>query len=125
MAKLSSHLLANHEATLQWSGTSISPLLSIHLNQHRDYGLSQMDRWHATLFVRLQRQYGSRGGNLSPLPLGPNSFVFTFIFSKMSLHRTTAPPTGNPGCAPDAGHCIMLIISSKLRCTVVLYVKFC
>ena len=41
MAKLSSHLLAKHKATLQWSGRSISPLLSIHFNQHRDYGLSQ------------------------------------------------------------------------------------
>ena len=43
MAKLSSHLLANHEVTLQWSGRSISLLLSIHLNQHRDYGLSHIE----------------------------------------------------------------------------------
>ena len=45
MAKLSSHLLANHKATPQWSGRSISPLPSICLNQHRNYGLSQFQTY--------------------------------------------------------------------------------
>ena len=44
----------------------------------------------------------------TPLPTGPNSFVFTYIFIEKCLHRgsTTSlmgprPPTGNPGSATD------------------------
>ena len=42
-------------------------------------------------------------------PMGPNSFIFTYIFAKKHtrqrsmppLNRSTPPPMGNPGSATD------------------------
>ena len=47
---------------------------------------------------------GGRAGNTPP-PMGPNSFVFTYIFTEKHPHRGSTPPTGprpptgNPGSA--------------------------
>ena len=44
----------------------------------------------------------------TPPPMGPNSFVFAYIFTKKCLHRRSMapltgahPPTGNPGSATE------------------------
>ena len=46
---------------------------------------------------------GSGGGaGCTPPPMGPNSFVFAYIFTEKRLRRRcTPPPTGNPGSATD------------------------
>ena len=49
-----------------------------------------------------------KGSRRVPPPTGPNSFVFTYVFTKKHLcqrlapppMRVGAPPTGNPGSAP-------------------------
>ena len=54
---------------------------------------------------------GSRGVCLAhALPMGPNSFVFAYIFGKKYLRQRSTPPimgarppTGNPGSATESG----------------------
>ena len=45
-----------------------------------------------------------------PPPTGPNSFVFTYVFTEKHLCRRLAPPTGNPGSAPGRDFYILLKI---------------
>ena len=48
----------------------------------------------------------------TPPPTGPNSFIFTYVFTEKCLcqrlapppKRVGAPPTGNPGSAPGTFH---------------------
>ena len=56
---------------------------------------------------------GSGGGpaGCTAPPMGPNSFIFAYIFTKKRLHRRSTsplmgahPPTGNPGSATASPH---------------------
>ena len=50
-------------------------------------------------------------------PTGPNSFIFTYVFTKKHLcqrlvpppMRVGTPPMGNPGSAPVYGESLLLI----------------
>ena len=62
--------------------------------------------------------------DLGACPTGPNSFVFTYIFTEKRPHRRSAPlssngspptPTWNPGSA--TGHCTIYTNQDKFGCT--------
>ena len=44
---------------------------------------------------------GGARAERTPPPMGPNSFVFAYIFTEKHLHRRSTPPMGNPGSATE------------------------
>ena len=65
---------------------------------------------------------GGRAGRTPP-PMGPYSFVFTYIFTKRCPHRRSMPPlkgarppTGNPGSATGICHKIIYFITLHIIC---------
>ena len=54
--------------------------------------------WSVNLDLLALADLGGRDGRTPPLT-GPNSFVFTYIFTKKCPLTGPSPPTGNPGSA--------------------------
>ena len=61
---------------------------------------------------------GSRGcAGCTPPPMGPNSFVFAYIFTKKHLHQRSMPPPNR--CTPPYGkswirHCYACVTKGNL-----------
>ena len=97
---------------LIFSGTLLNCKIYLPLNARaREKIRPNVINYHSASATKLQFPYiyigGSRGrAGHTPPPMGPNSFVFTYIFTKKHpCWRSSppqwvhTPPTGNPGSA--------------------------